>query len=264
MLQPHILLLDEPTNHLDLEGLDALMNALKGWNGGVIVISHDERFITTVAKELWVCGEGTVQLFRGDVQAYKVRSPACAACAATDGRIESDREQHQEQALIPSPLYYLQMYSYVAACRLSLYSVTPLMAVCNHHCPPRVWMVAQTPTRTSSPAPSHHIHFIVKHYFYNALRGRGCPLFESHGHVDISLLLILSTTIRTLGAGRPTTMTAVASCWAILTSPPCSEIPRVSSEFVMVASAFLLARSNVALQWCSWRQRRIESFCKFD
>jgi ATP-binding cassette subfamily F protein 3 len=83
-------LLRKPTNHLDLEGLDALMLALGTWNGGVIVISHDERFITSVAKEvrgrcclmchsdalnliqLWVCGDGTVSKFKGDVEAYKV------------------------------------------------------------------------------------------------------------------------------------------------------------------------------------------------
>ncbi|KAF8167879.1 ATP-dependent transporter [Crassisporium funariophilum] len=69
--KPHILLLDEPTNHLDIEGLDALMSVLQKWNGGVIIISHDERFITSVAKELWVCGDGTVTRFKGDVQSYK-------------------------------------------------------------------------------------------------------------------------------------------------------------------------------------------------
>ncbi|KAI0726008.1 P-loop containing nucleoside triphosphate hydrolase protein [Fomitopsis betulina] len=69
--RPHVLLLDEPTNHLDIEGLDALMQALTAWNGGVILISHDERFITTVAKELWVCADNTVSKFKGDVQAYK-------------------------------------------------------------------------------------------------------------------------------------------------------------------------------------------------
>ncbi|KAF9056398.1 P-loop containing nucleoside triphosphate hydrolase protein [Panaeolus papilionaceus] len=69
--RPHILLLDEPTNHLDIEGLDALMLALQKWNGGVIIISHDERFITTVAKELWVCGDNTVSKFKGDVRSYK-------------------------------------------------------------------------------------------------------------------------------------------------------------------------------------------------
>ncbi|CCO27854.1 ATP-binding cassette, sub-family F, member 3 [Rhizoctonia solani AG-1 IB] len=52
MQRPHLLLLDEPTNHLDIEGLDALMNALQSWNGGVILISHDERFITTVSNEV--------------------------------------------------------------------------------------------------------------------------------------------------------------------------------------------------------------------
>ncbi|KIY46997.1 P-loop containing nucleoside triphosphate hydrolase protein [Fistulina hepatica ATCC 64428] len=65
MLRPH------PTNHLDMEGLDALMTALQTFNGGVIVISHDERFITNVAKELWVCEDGTVSKFYGDVQSYK-------------------------------------------------------------------------------------------------------------------------------------------------------------------------------------------------
>ncbi|KAF4623235.1 hypothetical protein D9613_002001 [Agrocybe pediades] len=69
--KPHVLLLDEPTNHLDIEGLDALMVALQKWNGGVIIISHDEKFITTVANQLWVCGDGTVKKFMGDVQSYK-------------------------------------------------------------------------------------------------------------------------------------------------------------------------------------------------
>lgn len=35
-----------------VQGLDALMTALNSWNGGVIIISHDERFITNVAKEV--------------------------------------------------------------------------------------------------------------------------------------------------------------------------------------------------------------------
>ncbi|GAA5847592.1 hypothetical protein JCM9279_005315 [Rhodotorula babjevae] len=71
MQRPHILILDEPTNHLDLEGLDALMDALNQWNGGVILVSHDSLFIHTVCKELWVCGEQKAQKFYGDVDEYK-------------------------------------------------------------------------------------------------------------------------------------------------------------------------------------------------
>jgi ATP-binding cassette, subfamily F, member 3 len=74
LARPHVLLLDEPTNHLDMEGLDALIVALEQFEGGVIVISHDERFITRVGTQLWVCGDGTVSKFKGDVQAYKVRA----------------------------------------------------------------------------------------------------------------------------------------------------------------------------------------------
>ncbi|GAA6009424.1 hypothetical protein JCM10207_003775 [Rhodosporidiobolus poonsookiae] len=71
MQRPHILLLDEPTNHLDIEGLDALMEALNKWNGGVITISHDSTFINTVCKELWVCADKKVEKFYGDVNEYK-------------------------------------------------------------------------------------------------------------------------------------------------------------------------------------------------
>ena len=63
------------------------MKALSDWNGGVIVISHDERFITHVARELWVCGDGTVSKFHGDVQAYKASVLRLVLCLLiTDGQ----------------------------------------------------------------------------------------------------------------------------------------------------------------------------------
>jgi ATPase subunit of ABC transporter with duplicated ATPase domains len=45
----NLLVLDEPTNHLDLEAVEQLEQALAGWDGALVVVSHDRRFLETVA-----------------------------------------------------------------------------------------------------------------------------------------------------------------------------------------------------------------------
>ncbi|KAI8981056.1 P-loop containing nucleoside triphosphate hydrolase protein [Pilobolus umbonatus] len=71
MQNPHILVLDEPTNHLDMESMDALQEALAQFKGGVIIVSHDERFITTVCSEIWICEGGVLRSFSGTIKDYK-------------------------------------------------------------------------------------------------------------------------------------------------------------------------------------------------
>ncbi|KAK4219846.1 protein GCN20 [Rhypophila decipiens] len=78
---PHILVLDEPSNHLDIEAMDALSDALKEFQGGVLMVSHDVTMLQTVCTSLWVCDNGTVEKFPGDVQAYKRRITAQADAA---------------------------------------------------------------------------------------------------------------------------------------------------------------------------------------
>lgn len=71
LTNPHILVLDEPSNHLDIEGMDAMSDALKNFEGGVVMVSHDVTMLQNVCSSLWVCDKGTVQQFDGDVEAYK-------------------------------------------------------------------------------------------------------------------------------------------------------------------------------------------------
>ncbi|KAG0174243.1 hypothetical protein DFQ28_002840 [Apophysomyces sp. BC1034] len=68
---PHVLVLDEPTNHLDMESMDALQKALGLFKGGVIIVSHDERFINEVCQEIWICEGGALKKFSGTIKDYK-------------------------------------------------------------------------------------------------------------------------------------------------------------------------------------------------
>ncbi|KAL2162105.1 hypothetical protein VTH06DRAFT_7890 [Thermothelomyces fergusii] len=81
LTNPHILVMDEPSNHLDIEAMDALADALKEFQGGVLMVSHDVTMLQTVCTSLWVCENGTVEKFPGDVQAYKKRISAQADAA---------------------------------------------------------------------------------------------------------------------------------------------------------------------------------------
>ncbi|PGH07946.1 hypothetical protein AJ80_07927 [Polytolypa hystricis UAMH7299] len=71
LTNPHILVLDEPSNHLDIEAMDALSDALRNFQGGVLMVSHDVTMLQNVCTNLWVCDKGTVEKFPGDVKAYK-------------------------------------------------------------------------------------------------------------------------------------------------------------------------------------------------
>lgn len=56
--RPHLIVLDEPTNYLDRDSLGALSNALKEFEGGVVIISHNAEFTESLTSEVWAVLDG--------------------------------------------------------------------------------------------------------------------------------------------------------------------------------------------------------------
>ena len=69
--KPHLLMMDEPTNHLDLGAIDALATALKSYTGGVMIISHDQHFITNVCNEIWQVKDNRIDVWKDSFLEYK-------------------------------------------------------------------------------------------------------------------------------------------------------------------------------------------------
>ncbi|TMW46226.1 hypothetical protein DOY81_008700 [Sarcophaga bullata] len=68
---PDVLILDEPTNNLDIESIDALAEAINEYEGGVIIVSHDERLIRETGCTLYVIEEQTINEIDGDFDDYR-------------------------------------------------------------------------------------------------------------------------------------------------------------------------------------------------
>ena len=68
--RPNLLLLDEPTNHLDLEMRQALTLALQGYEGALILVSHDRHLVRALVDELYLVADHQVKPFAGEVDDY--------------------------------------------------------------------------------------------------------------------------------------------------------------------------------------------------
>ena len=85
LARPHLLLLDEPSNFLDMASVDALISGLRGYEGAVVLISHDAYLLQAVAPDaLWVVERGRVERYRGSFAEY--RSALRAAASAEKAR----------------------------------------------------------------------------------------------------------------------------------------------------------------------------------
>jgi len=60
--KPHILLLDEPTNHLDIETVEALIDCLEMYQGGILLITHEPELINRIDSKIWYLNKDTKKI----------------------------------------------------------------------------------------------------------------------------------------------------------------------------------------------------------
>jgi len=86
LLRPtNLLLLDEPTNHLDIESSEALIEALAGYAGTLLFVSHNRSFVNRLATAVWEVRDGGVVPFPGNLDDWLYHQRRLAAEAEGDG-----------------------------------------------------------------------------------------------------------------------------------------------------------------------------------
>ena len=107
LLEPrNLLFLDEPTNHLDIPAAEILEEALVGFEGTVVLISHDRRFLETVTTRTASFGPGGIDLYDGGFKDYreaKLRKDAAEQALAAERTREQERGGRKAKAQKPSP-----------------------------------------------------------------------------------------------------------------------------------------------------------------
>lgn len=96
---PEVLLLDEPTNHLDLEAIQWLEELLLNFNGGVLFITHDRRFLNRLATRIVELDRGKLTDFVGNYENYQIKKEELLAVEATHAA-KFDKVLAQEEAWI--------------------------------------------------------------------------------------------------------------------------------------------------------------------
>ncbi|AZV41050.1 ABC-F family ATP-binding cassette domain-containing protein [Peribacillus asahii] len=73
LTKPDILILDEPTNHLDIETLSWLEQYLQGYQGAVLIVSHDRYFLDKVVNQVYEISRHSMKKYHGNYSSYLIR-----------------------------------------------------------------------------------------------------------------------------------------------------------------------------------------------
>lgn len=99
---PNLLFFDEPTNHLDLEAREALIDALDGYEGTMLIISHDRTLINAVATKLIFLTENGIEVFEGNYDEYQQKRVGEPIAAQKDEKAQKPQNSYKLQKELQS------------------------------------------------------------------------------------------------------------------------------------------------------------------
>ena len=102
LMRPDVMLLDEPSNHLDLESLIWLEQFLKGYEGALLMTSHDREFINRIINKVVEIDGGTLTTYSGDYEFYEQQ------------RAMSEKQQQaqfeRQQAMLAKEIKFIERF----------------------------------------------------------------------------------------------------------------------------------------------------------
>ncbi|MGC4378345.1 Vga family ABC-F type ribosomal protection protein [Fictibacillus sp. Mic-4] len=113
----NVLVMDEPTNFLDIEAMEALEQLLKNYEGTVIFVSHDRRFIENVATCIIEIKQQAITAFSGNFKEYKGRNEQTVRNVAEDELLQIETKLTEvigKLSLLPSNELEQEFHSLVA------------------------------------------------------------------------------------------------------------------------------------------------------
>ena len=102
LMRPDVMLLDEPSNHLDLESLIWLENFLKGYDGALLMTSHDREFMNRIVNKIIEIDAGSLTSYSGDYEFYEGQ------------RAQNEKQQQaqfeRQQAMLAKEIKFIERF----------------------------------------------------------------------------------------------------------------------------------------------------------
>ncbi|MBY5914306.1 ABC-F family ATP-binding cassette domain-containing protein [Rhizobium leguminosarum bv. viciae] len=102
LMRPDVMLLDEPSNHLDLESLIWLEEFLKGYEGALLMTSHDREFMNRIVTKIIEIDAGTLTAYSGDYEFYEQQ------------RAQNEKQQlaqfERQQAMLAKEIKFIERF----------------------------------------------------------------------------------------------------------------------------------------------------------